>query len=137
MSRNINLIIDDTESVAGYQNIKIQEINNIVNGYINNIVCGCLDKIDFQQRLDVFRAIANKLAFDGTATFKFVNATMLAGRIIKNELDSQKLSDIIKGVQSVWTESLITEAFSTLPNIKIQKNYIEHIYTVITIIKTL
>lgn len=137
MNRNINLIIDDSSSVEGYQNIKIQDLNNVINGFVHNILCECLDQIEFQQRLEVFQGIIAKLAFDGTATFKFINGTMLASRILQNELDAKKISDIIKHIQSVWTESLITEAFSVFPNIKIQKNYIEHIYTVITVIKKL
>lgn len=137
MNRNINLIIDDSESIEGYQNIKIQELNNVINGFVNNIICECLDKIEFMQRLDVFKAILSKLAFDGVATFKFINATMLAGRILKNETDAKKISDIIKTTNSLWTESLIVEAFSSFPNIVIQKNYIEHIYTVITVTKKL
>lgn len=137
MNRNVNLIIDDTDSIEGYQNIKIQELNNLVNGFINNVICECLDKIDFQQRIDVFRAIVGKLAFEGHATFKFINATILASRILKNDIDSKKISDILKDARSVWTESIIMEIFSSLPNIVIEKSYIEHINTVITITKKL
>jgi|688.fasta_scaffold101704_3 hypothetical protein len=137
MNRNINLIIDDSGSIEGYQNIKIQDLNNVINGFVNNIICECLDKIEFAQRLDVFKAILSKLAFDGTATFKCINATMLSSRILKNEIDAKKISDIIKDINSLWTESLIVEAFSSFPNIVVQKNYIEHIYTVITVTKTL
>ena len=137
MNRNINLIIDDSGSIEGYQNIKIQELNNVVNGFINSVVCECLDKIDFQQRSDVFRAIIGKLAFEGHATFKFINATILASRILKNDIDAKKISDFLKDAKSVWTESVITEIFSSLPNIQIEKHYIEHIYTVITITKKL
>lgn len=137
MNRNINLIIDDSESVDGYQNIKIQDLNNVINGFVNNIICECLDKIEFQQRLEVFKGILSKLAFDGIATFKFINGTMLASRIIKNEIDAKKISDIIKNINSLWTESLVLEAFSSFPNIRVEKNYIEHIYTVITVTKTL
>lgn len=137
MNRNINLIIDDSGSIEGYQNIKIQDLNNVINGFVNNIICECLDKIEFSQRLDVFRGILSKLAFDGNATFKFINATMLASRILKNEIDAKKMSDIIKDTNSLWTESVIIEAFSSFPNIIVQKNYIEHIYTVITVTKTL
>lgn len=137
MSRNINIVLDDSNKLEGYENVNIQDMNNIINGYVNNIICECLDKIDFVQRIDAVRAIVGKLSFGGTATFKFINATMFANRIIKNEIDVQKMSDIIIGTRSLWTESMILEVFSSLPNLKIDKNYIEHVYTVITVTKSL
>lgn len=137
MSHNINFILDDPESLDGYQNVKIQDINNVVNGFVENIICNCLDLIDFNQRENVLQAIVSKLAFEGTATFRFMNATMLAGRIIKNDLNSAKISAAISTCKSIWTDSTILEIMSSLPNIQIQKNYIENIHTVISIKKIL
>jgi hypothetical protein len=137
MNRNINIVLENSDKLEGYENVNIQDMNNIINGYVNNIVCECLDNIEFMQRLDAVKAIIGKLAFGGTATFKFINATMFANRIIKNETDVQKISDIISGKRSLWTESMILEVFSSLPNLKIDKNYIEHVHTVITVTKAL
>lgn len=137
MNRNINIVLEDSKKIEGYENINIQDINNVINGYVNNIICECLDNIDFLQRLDVVKAIIGKLAFGGMATFKFVNATMFANRIIKNEIDVKKISDTIAEIRSLWTESMILEIFSSLPNLKIDKNYIENVHTVITVTKAL
>lgn len=137
MSMNMNFILDDSGSLDGYHNVKIQDINNVVNGFVDNVICNCLDLLDFNQRESVLQAIVSKLAFEGTATFRFINATMLAGRIIKNELNSSKVSAVIGDAKSLWTDSTILETVSALPNIQIQKNYIENIYTVISVKKIL
>lgn len=135
MNQQLNIVNNNKQEIAGYQNINVNELNNIVNGYIDQIVCDCLDELSFDSRNIVTREIINKLSFDGTATFRFINATVLSNRILKNELDSQKLSSFIPNVQSLWTEYYIIEMFNSIPNIYIEKYYIENIYTVISINK--
>lgn len=137
MNRNLYISKDITNTLKNYQTILISDISQITNGYINDIVCECLDEIDYKDRLTTLYTIVSKIAFEGSATFKFINGSVLASRINKNEIDSDKLSGIIKNISSIWTESRIMEAFTSIPNVIIQKNYIDNIYTVITIHKKL
>jgi hypothetical protein len=137
MNRNIYISIDKNHNLENYQTIPIENISTIVNGYITNIICECLDQVEYTQRELVAHQIITKISFEGFATFKFLNASILGAKILKNELDSEKLSIVIKNLKSIWTESKITDFFASIPNIVVQKNYIEHIYTVITICKQL
>ena len=137
MNRNLYISKDADHVLANYQTILIQDINKVINGYINNIVCECLDSVDYKERLSSIYSILSKIAFEGSATFKFLNASVLAARVLKNEIDSEKLSQIIKDTASIWTESRILEVFASMPNIVVQKNYVENIYTVITVHKKL
>ena len=137
MSKNIYISIDtnNQEKISNYNTVPIQEVPNIINGCIDNIVCECLDQIDIKHRDSVLSSILSKLSFEGSATFKFINGSVLASRILKNEINEDKLSEIIQNTQSVWTEPKIAEFFNKISNISIQKNYIDNIYTVITVYK--
>jgi hypothetical protein len=132
----INFTMGDSETISGCTNIDINTgLSSVVNGSTKNILCECLDRIPIQARNMALQQITNKLAFDGEAIFKFLNATVLAERIIKNELDCIKVSSIISNIVSIWTEYYILEIFNSIPNIIVKKTYIDNIYSVITITK--
>jgi hypothetical protein len=132
----INFTIGDSETISGYTNIDINTgLSSVVNGSTKNILCECLDRVPIQTRNTALQQITNKLAFEGEAIFKFLNATVLAERIIKNELDCIKVSSIISNIVSIWTEYYILEIFNSIPNIIVKKTYIDNIYSVITITK--
>lgn len=136
MKTAINFILDNSSQIKGYDNILITNINTIINGYVDDILCECLDDLEEEIRLSVLNEIINKLAFEGKAVFRFVNATLLADRIIKNELDTKKLSSIIKNIKSLWSEYVIIDIFNSLPSIKVDNYYNENVNTVITVIKS-
>lgn len=132
----INFIIGDNTIIPGYTNIDLNTgLSSVVNGSVKNILCECLDQMPIQVRNTALQHITNKLAFDGEAIFKFLNATVFAERILKNELDCIKISSVITDVSSMWTEYYILEIFNSLPNIIVKKSYIDNIYSVITITK--
>jgi hypothetical protein len=137
MNRQVNFITNNTKEINGYHNININDLPNIINGSITNIVCECLDDLPFETRGKTVMDIINKLAFEGKATFLMINGTVLANRVLKNELDSNKLSSIINEVKSIWTDYYITEVFNNMAHIQIEKYYIENIYTAISINKKL
>jgi hypothetical protein len=137
MNRQVNFITNNTKEIHGYNNININDLPNIINGSINNIVCECLDDTPFENRGKIVTDIINKLAFEGKATFLMINGTVLANRILKNEIDSSKLSSVVSEVRSIWTDYYITEIFNNIAHITIEKYYIENIYTVISISKKL
>lgn len=134
----INFNIGDSKTIPGYTNIDINTgLSSVVNGSVKNILCECLDKIPIQVRNTVTQHIISKLAFEGEATFKCLNATVFAERILKNELDCIKVSSIISDIVSMWTEYYILAIFNSIPNIVIKKSYIDNIYSVITITKNI
>lgn len=137
MNRQVNFITNNTKEINGYNNINVNDLPNIINGSINNIVCECLDDTIFDTRSKIIVEIINKLAFEGKATFLMINGTVLANRILKNEIDSNKLSSVLSEVKSIWTDYYITEIFNNMAHIAIEKYYIENIYTVIGITKKL
>jgi hypothetical protein len=137
MNRQVNFITNNTKEIDGYHNINITDLPNIINGSINNILCECLDDIPFETRGKTIIDIVNKLAFEGRANFLMINGTVLANRILKNEIDSSKLSSTLSAIKSIWTDYYITEVFNNMPHIEIDRYYIENVYTAISIIKKL
>jgi hypothetical protein len=137
MNRQVNFITNNTKEINGYHNININDLASIINGSIDNIVCECLDDLPFETRGKAVVDIINKLAFEGKATFLMINGTVLANRVLKNELDSSKLSSVVNEVKSIWTDYYITEVFNNMAHIEIEKYYIENIYTAISINKKL
>ena len=133
--RQTNFVVDSLDNHKDYDNVNINDINNIINGYLKSITCTCLDKIPIKAREPVFREIMSKLAFEGEAVFKMINGTVLADRIQKNEINCEKLSEHIENAKSVWTEYKITDMIHSLPNIQIKKMYIENIYSVMVLTK--
>jgi hypothetical protein len=136
MNRPINFIVDESDNHPTYDNVNVTNLNNVINGYLPNIVCDCLDKIPFSARHGIFFEIINKLAYNGEAVFKMINGTIMSNRIQKNEISCDKLSEIIDPIKSIWTDYLINDLFNQLPNIKIQKYYHENVYTIISVVKT-
>jgi hypothetical protein len=139
MNQPINFIVESNQKIEGYLNIDMsaQEAQSITNGSVENMLCECLDYLAFDIRHKVLKDIISKLAFDGIATFKFVNATLLANKTFKNEIDSNKLSQLIANIKSLWTEYYILELFNSMPNIEIEKYYLDYVYTIITLKKKL
>jgi hypothetical protein len=137
MNRNVYITIDKSSNIDNYTTISINEVSSLVNGYVSNIVCECLDQIEYKARSLVLNDIISKIAFEGSATFKFLNGSVLASKIIRNDIDSQKISSYITNAKSIWTESKILQVFNSFANIMIQKNYIENIYTVLVVTKQL
>lgn len=136
MNRNLNLVLNNNSPVLeGYANIPISDLDTVVNGYINNVVCEYLDHLPHIQRIPILGSIISKIAFEGSATFKMINATVLSQKILRNEINSEQLSNIISSIQSMWTESIIDSVFNNIQHITIQNHYIDNIYSIISVSK--
>lgn len=136
MSTRINFVTKESPVVDGFHNVNINnEMTSVINGSVQHILCEQLDDIPIQIRNHALSEILNKLAFDGEATFKFINATVLANRIIKNEIDCTKISGYIQSIKSLWTEYYILEIFNSIPNIVTNKYYLDNVHSVISVSK--
>lgn len=135
-TRQTNFVVDSSDNHKDYDNVNLNDLNNVINGYLKNITCSCLDKVPIQSRDVVFTEVVSKLAFEGEAIFKMINGTLLANRIQKNEINCEKLSESIVNAKSMWTEYKIQSMIHELPSVKIKKMYTENIYSVIVLTKT-
>jgi hypothetical protein len=131
----VNFIVDQNNYLPDYENIDISNIKSITNGYIKEMVCSCLDELDFDIREFIFMNLIEKLSFDGTLRLKMINSTLLAHKILRNEISPKKVSEIISQSKSMWSDYLIMDHISNLNNIDIEKLYSENVYSVIILHK--
>lgn len=131
----VNFIVDQNNYLPDYENIDISNIKSITNGYIKEMVCSCLDELDFDIRDFIFMNLIEKLSFDGTLRLKMINSTLLAHKILRNEIGPKKVSEIISQSKSMWSDYLIMDHIGNLNNIDIEKLYSENVYSVIILHK--
>lgn len=135
MIHEINIIAHPSQTVEGYQNVPLDQLVSITNGYVKSIICNCLDYLPFEQRRALFLELINKICIEGTLTLRFLNASLLPNKIISGDITGQKLSEIITNIVSCWSENEFQEALQQTHNCSISKLFHEQVYTVVSIQK--
>lgn len=122
MKSQVNIVVDaSVDSVNGYENIDVDQLFSITNGYVESIVFTTLDKLSNTNRTKVFIESLKKLSPGGQLTIKFLNLITLASKIKTNHIDGPKFTDIIHTFNSFWTESDFLSIISSLNDYKLIK----------------
>jgi hypothetical protein len=136
MIQEINVITHPSQSVEGYQNVPLDQLGGITNGFVRSIICNCLDYLPFGQRQVLFSELVNKICIEGTLTLRFLNASLLPNKIISGDITGEKLSEIISNISSCWSEKEFQQVMQQINNCSISKLFHEQVYTVVSIQKT-
>lgn len=133
-----NLITQNSsqETISGFDNLDVTNLDKLINGTIDFIVCESLDSLDYISRLKVISTIFKKLSFGGEATFKFLNSYQLCKNIIKGDMTSKFLSEVVASVNSLFLESDMMDLINQMENVKIIKIYNNNNHIVMNIKKT-
>lgn len=132
-----NLTTADTqEKISGFDNLDISNVDKLINGTIDFIVCEILDKLEYIDRLKTINTIFKKLSFGGEVTFKFFNAYQLCKSVIKGDMTSKSLSEIVNNLNSLFVESDMMDLVNQTDNIRIVKIYNNNNHIIINIKKT-
>lgn len=132
-----NLTTTDTqEKISGFDNLDISNVDKLINGTIDFIVCEILDKLEYIDRLKTINTIFKKLSFGGEVTFKFFNAYQLCKSVIKGDMTSKSLSEIVNNLNSLFVESDMMDLVNQTDNIRIVKIYNNNNHIIINIKKT-
>lgn len=122
MIGQVNITVDDSkDTVAGYSNINVDQLPSVTNGYIQSIIFTTLDKLDNDSRTKKFVESLKKLTHGGQLTVRFLNLALLASRIESNYIDGPKFAELIKGLNSFWTESDFLGMISSINDYKVTK----------------
>lgn len=135
MINEINVISAADQEVSGYNNISVQHIPGLTNGYVKSIICNCLDTLSFNDRNMLFLELLNKLCINGVLTVKFVSLSLLPNRIISGDLTGQKFSEILHDMNSCWSHNDFSELMIRSKGCVVSKLFNDHIYTVASIQK--
>lgn len=113
MIKHLNIVYDQNSNFKEGI-VTFSDLNQIVNGSVQNISCTCLDKIAYKERRIRFIDLVSKICMDGSLSLKFLNLDLLANKIKKNEINGEKFSEIISNINSIWDHAECTEFLSSL-----------------------
>jgi hypothetical protein len=104
MIPQVNIITNIDEAVQGYNNIDLEKLPQLTNGYVNTIICNCADKISKNTRNSLFMEMLKKLGPGGQLTIRFLNPILVCNKIKNGLVDGMGFADMVDGIKSSWTE---------------------------------
>jgi len=130
MIKNLNIVdsINDSNP-KNMNNVDLEQLKTITNGFVENIDCICLDLFDLKSRNELMVTMTQKLSSKGVIALKVLNLNLLASQIDKCGITGQKLSEILPQINSAWSDQECSDVISQL-NLKIKGMYYDYIYTI-------
>lgn len=130
-----NVCISEKDVIPGYNNITPNQINNLINGSIDEIIFKNLDLIAFDQRGQIVADILSKIKSGGQAIFEFLDIISVAKEIYLGSMTPKTLSGLIDGKRSLGYENDLLELIANFPQFKIKHRYNNGSFIVVTISK--
>lgn len=130
----MNVIYHESQQIEGVNNVPVNQLQIISNGYVEKLTLYCMDNMVSADRLTVCNEAAKKIKVGGEMLVRFTNLDLVQKQIASGDLSSEKYSAILPTIQSVWSEK---DFHSWLDNIgyDLDSQHYEGIYTVATIRK--
>ena len=135
MIQQMNIVVDKSDFINGYNNIDIEKLSQVTNSYVNSIVCSCVDKIPRATRNNIFVEMLKKLNHGGQLTIRFLNPVLVANKVKNGFVDGMGFSEMVDGLKSSWTETDLLAILSQLSGYQIIKLYSEDIHSIAVIEK--
>jgi hypothetical protein len=129
------MVIDKEDTVVGYNNIGIDKLTQLTNGYVNSIVCYCVDKIPGDTRNSLFMEMLKKLNHGGQLTVRFLNPTLVCNKVKNGFVDGMGFAKMVDGLHSSWTEPDFLALISQLNGYSLIKMYSENVHSIAVIEK--
>lgn len=131
----INICISEKDVIDGYQNVSISQINNIVNGSVDELVFSQLDSVPYQERLSVFSNLLNKIKFNGIMIIEMLDLIAIGKDMSTGSITSKTISSLIENAVSVGYEFDILEYIGNFAQYQVQKKYSHNFKLKIHIVK--
>lgn len=136
MIHQINITIDDQEdSVDGCSNINVSNLNQITNGYVQNINFTTLDKLPQEDRNPIFIEALKKLTRGGTLTIRFLNPENICHKIKFGTFTGEHFSKLVLGLKSCWTNTDFLAFIHSIQGFEVMKNMQDDVYSIAVIQK--
>lgn len=115
----INVCLAENHAISGYNNILIENLENIVNGSIDDILFIYSDQIDHPSRNSVIMTLFKKLRNKGTLNLVFCNIYSICKQIYKTNMSSSTISSLLASKRSFMTEAELDEIVYSLKELSI------------------
>ena len=134
MIKEMNIVMVEEQNIEGVNNVPVQQITVVSNGYVEKMSLYCLDNMVLTDRNKVFAECSKKITVGGELQTRFVNLDLIPKQIKNGDLTSDKYSVVLPSVQSIWSENDFKRQVQQI-GYEIKNMHYEGIYTVATITK--
>lgn len=134
MIKEMNVVMVEEQNIEGVNNVPVNQIGIVSNGYVEKMSLYCLDNMVLSDRNKVFAECCKKIKVGGEIQTRFVNLDLIPKQIRSGDLTSDKYSAVLPSIQSVWSESDFRRGVQEM-GYEVQSMHYEGIYTVATITK--
>lgn len=136
MIQQINIVVDsEKDEIKGYNNVNVANLEQITNGYVNNIICTCIDRISQDQRDQTFVSLLRKLSHGGSLTVKFLNPYAICHKIKTGSMDGSDFAKSVNNIKSSWTEPDFLSITASVQGYRLVKFHNEDLYSIAVIEK--
>ena len=104
MIKEMNLTAHDSQEIEGVNNVPVNQLQIISNGYVEKMTCYCLDNLVMEDRNRVFGEAVKKIKVGGVMNLRFAALDLIQKQIASDNLTSQKYSEALPAMQSIWSE---------------------------------
>lgn len=113
--------------------ISIDELNTIPNGSLDNIYCDILDSIEISKRINIQNELMKKVKIGGSIQLKIIHTTLLAKKIISDNITMNDLNNVVNSTSSVMNQEFFNEWINQYGNYTIQKMDLDDLYANVTL----
>lgn len=106
-------------SESSYEYYHIMEIDKMINGSIDEILCDCIDLVPFVDRPKLVTILLSKLKIDGTLILKCNDLYTLCKYIMNNKISIEQANLILGSSASITDDSYNEHILNEITNAKI------------------
>lgn len=135
--KKVNLCITENDSIDGFNNISVAQLDAIPNGSIDNIMINVLNNIEYEQSKSVIVSVLKKLKHKGQATIRILDLLSVSKDIFYGVATSKSVSGILGQKSSFLYEEDILDVVDNFPQFQIKNKHKDQNTLVFVIYKEL
>ena len=120
MKRLINLYsVKNKKDINGFNNVEINNLNDIINYSADHIFCGCLSYLDSEIIQKTISSILEKIRPQGYCTLSFVDMKQICRLYFNNAISDESLIKTIKDYKAILSYNTINDIIKNIENVNI------------------
>jgi predicted SAM-dependent methyltransferase len=127
MNKPINIYYNKHKNIIQeFDNIEINDIENIVNFSVSNIYCSCLNYFEKSMINAILMLLFKKLKPEGLIVISFTDLKESSKRYYENSISDEQLMENLLSHKSILSISAIKKMIEDDPSVKIVKIDYDH-----------